>query len=68
METWNDVLTCNAIDIAYQRFMDILTNYLNINIPKVQIKSHRNLPKHPWITRGILKSIKHRNRLYRKSL
>ena len=67
-ETWNDVFNSNNIDVAYQRFIETLTNYLNVNIPKVQIKARKNVPKHPWITKGILKSIKHRNRLYKKSL
>ena len=37
LETWNDVLNCNEIDIAYQWFLETLTNYLNINKPKSQI-------------------------------
>ena len=35
---------------------------------EVFFKRRRNCPKHPWITKGILKSIKHRNRLYKRSL
>ena len=38
------------------------------NIPLVKNKRKRNKPNNPWITKGILKSIRTRNRLYKLHL
>ena len=44
--------------------MNRLTYYYNKNISLIQTKQKRNT-KNPWITPGILKSMKTRNKLYK---
>ena len=45
-------------------FLSKLVFYYNKNIPLVKKKS-RKKKKHPWITKGIMHSIKQRNKLYK---
>ena len=64
-EEWHDILEENNVNIAYENFIHKLTHYYNKNIPLVQRKRHKNKIKNPWITVGILRSIKKRNKLYK---
>ncbi|XP_041453069.1 uncharacterized protein LOC121406116 isoform X2 [Lytechinus variegatus] len=67
-EEWNDILNTNDVNTAYEYFNSKLQFYYNKNIPLVRNKRKRNTPINPWITKGILKSIKTRNRLYKQHL
>ncbi|PIK60466.1 putative RNA-directed DNA polymerase from mobile element jockey-like [Apostichopus japonicus] len=65
-ETWEEVLTKVDANSAYNSFFN--TFYLTYNkcFPHLLItKGNRRKRKHPWITKGILKSIKRKNHLYR---
>ena len=64
-EQWLDVYEENDANIAYEKFITKLKQYYDKNIPLVQIKPSRNTARNPWITRGILNSIKTRNILYK---
>ena len=64
-EQWLDVYEENDVNIAYEKFITKLKRYYDKNIPLVQIKPYRNIARNPWITRGILNSIKTRNHLYK---
>ena len=66
-ETWEDVLDTNDTNAAYEILSNKLTYYYNKNIPLVKIKENKQ-KEHPWITSGIIQSIKTRNRLYKTYL
>ena len=64
-EEWNDIFGEKDVNKAYENFINILTYYYDKNIPLVKSKQHKGKIKNPWITRGILRSIKTRNKLYK---
>ena len=57
-ENWNSVFSCFNPDIAYGLFENKFNTYFDTNFPKEEITIVNGKSKHPWITRGILKSIK----------
>ncbi|XP_072165199.1 uncharacterized protein [Diadema setosum] len=65
LEEWTDIYSINNVNLAYKCFNDKLLYYYENNIPLCRIKINRNKPRNPWITKGILKSIKTRNFLYK---
>ena len=66
-EGWQDVFLESDSDKAYDMFSYKLVYYYNKNIPLVKSKS-RKKNKRPWITKGILQSIKTRNKLYKLAI
>ena len=54
-------------DLSYKNFLDKITKLLDIHTPvkKLSHKEKKSLSK-PWLTKGILQSIKQKNVLYRK--
>jgi len=69
IEDWNDIY--NEIDsqLAYDNFCNNLFKLYDKNMPLVKTKNKRkknNSQKIPWITKGILKSRKTKNKLYKK--
>ena len=66
-EEWRDVLRETDANAAYETFLHKLNFYYNKNIPLVKIKTRKNA-KQPWITKGIMRSILTRNKLYKKAL
>ncbi|XP_072180948.1 uncharacterized protein [Diadema setosum] len=65
LEEWTDIYSINNVNLAYKCFNDKLLYYYENNIPLCRIRINRNKPRNPWITKGILKSIKTRNFLYK---
>ena len=55
------------IDLSYKKFLDKIAKLLDIRAPvkKLSHKEKKSLSK-PWLTKGILQSIKQKNVLYRK--
>ena len=55
------------VDLSYKKFLDKITKLLDIHAPvkKLSHKEKKSLSK-PWLTKGILQSIKQKNVLYRK--
>ena len=68
METWNDVLASTDTNNAYTLFWNSFSSLLNKYIPKTKARLTKNRIKQPWVTKGIFRSIKKRNRLYKYSL
>ena len=66
-EEWNEVINESNVDLAYENFVDKFMYYYNKNIPIVKNKKHKK-SKQPWITKGILRSIFMRNKLYKQAL
>ena len=68
-QSWDHILDETNVNIAYEVFIDGFTKLYNVHFPSYQIsKSKKKKKRHPWITNGILTSIKHKNKLYRKFL
>ena len=61
---WQDVFNENNINHAYDKFLHKLLFYYDKNIPLVKTKTKERV-KNPWITKGILRSIHIRNRLFK---
>ena len=55
------------VDLSYKKFLDKIAKLLDIHAPiqKLSHKEKKSLSK-PWLTKGILQSIKQKNVLYRK--
>ena len=55
------------VDLSYKKFLDKITKLLDIHAPvkKLSHKDKKSLSK-PWLTKGILQSIRQKNVLYRK--
>ena len=67
-EEWQDVYVEADVNSAYNVFIKKIRNLYDKNVPLVRNSSGKLRNKQPWITRGILKSILTRNRLYKLSL
>jgi len=66
-EQWHDVIQEKNVNKAYDNFIKKLLYYYDKNIPLARQNPHTKV-NNPWITKGILNSIRKRNRLYKKSL
>ena len=64
---WDDVLACDDVERAFDVFWDKFYDYFDKNLPYEQ-SNKKKKGLHPWITRGILQSIKRRNTLYKNSI
>ena len=54
-----------VIDLLVQ-FLSTFSNIVNNHAPlKLLYRSEQNRKYQPWITKGLLKSIKHKNKLYK---
>ena len=67
-ESWADVLREPDTDTAYELFINKLIYLYEKNIPLVRIKKNKRKLQRPWITKGIMRSIKTRNQLYKNAL
>ena len=64
---WNPILDDNNANSSYDNFCSILTSLYNECFPFIQPKNNKRR-KHPWITKCILTSIKHKNKLFQTYL
>ena len=66
---WCDILDGNNADDDYNRFIVTSDDLYNECIPLKKINSNRKKePMSPWITKGLLKSINKKNKLYKQYL
>jgi len=66
---WGSVFTDPNPESSYNNFNTKINNLLNIHCPIKNIKiSNRSAPKKPWVTPGIIKSIKAKDKLYKTYL
>lgn len=63
---WDEIYSCVDPNIAYGKFNDIISNFLNIIFPVKSMK-RKNKPK-AWITQGIKNSCKTKRTLYSQLL
>ena len=67
--TWDDVISSRQTGSAYEAFLNKFTLTLSDKIfKKFTITVKSKTLKNPWITKGILKSSKTKQRLYDKFL
>lgn len=66
-KTWKAVYDCNNTDTAYDNLINEITNSICCTIPEKNA-GHRATGFNPWLTKGILKSITHKNKLYKRFL
>ena len=66
---WADVYTCQEANSAYDTFFSLFTRIYNHHFPLITKTYHgREKTSQPWITRSIIVSCNHKNRLYRRYL
>ena len=64
---WDFVTHDRNPDTAYNNFLTKLINIFNIHCPTLKTKlPKRKIPIKPWVTRGLIKSIQTKDKLYKK--
>ena len=64
---WNKIEQLSDCNKAYECFSESLKNIYNDSFPVIKVKRrYRN--RLPWLTEGVKRSIKHKNKLYRRQL
>jgi len=64
---WNEVLDNNNANDDYDKFIDTFNRLYDDCIPQKKCTGKRKTdPKLPWITKGLLKSINKKNKLYKQ--
>lgn len=68
-KNWNDVLSQTDVNAAYNTFFESFNYTYNNCFPICYVsKRKRRKKKHPWITTGMLTSIKRKNKLFKSYL
>ena len=65
---WNEVKQSNNANKSYAKFSEICTSLYEECFPKFKIKLNQRKNLSPWITKGIKKSSKRKQKLYEKFL
>ena len=65
---WNDIQKIEDPNKACKYFLDIFTDIYENSFPKSEVKVKFKSDQSPWITKGIAKSSKKKQRLYEKFL
>ena len=67
-ENWNEVKQSNNANKSYTKFSEICTSLYEECFPKFKIKLNQRKNLSPWITKGIKKLSKRKQKLYEKFL
>lgn len=65
---WNHVLDEGDANVAFDMFYDTLKNTYDACFPYVTTNNRRKQTRAQWITSGILKSVKRKDKLHRQYL
>ena len=65
---WGLLYTIKDPNEAYKIFLNVFSNLYEIAFPIIKIKINSKTRLYPWMTSGILKSSKHKQKLYEKFL
>ena len=65
---WDEVKNCDDPNEAYKQFFNIFNSIYDIYFPKVSVRIKTKHIQSPWITKGIAKSSKRKQKLYEKFL
>ena len=66
--TWDDIKIFDSVNHSYNRFLQIFISLYNECFPRIKIKLKPQKHFRPWITLGMRKSSKRKQRLYEKFL
>ena len=66
-ENWDSIYKCNEVNESYSRFLHIFNKVSNIHAPLKKANIKHKAYK-PWITSGLMNSMKVRDKLYKKWL
>lgn len=67
-EKWEQVLNCKDVQESYNIFINTLILYINKATKTINIHNNKVRKIKPWITIGLINSIKHRDNLKKKLL
>ena len=65
---WDEVKNCDDPNEAHKQFFNIFNSIYDIYFPKVFVRLKTKHIQSPWITKGIAKSSKRKQKLYEKFL
>ena len=65
---WDELKTCDDPNEAYKQFFNIFNSLCDIYFPMVFVRLKTKHIQSPWITKGIAKSSKRKQKLYEKFL
>ena len=65
---WDEVKNCDDPNETYKQFFNIFNSVYDIYFPKVFVRLKTTHIQSPWITKGIAKSSKRKQKLYEKFL
>ena len=65
---WDELSECKDTDCAYRCFLDKYTTIYNDCFPLKKVKVKNVTLSKPWITKGLLKSVRKKNLLYKRFL
>lgn len=65
---WESTMTCDDPQLAYSSMFDTFTNIFNEQMPIAKIKHKEHKHNKLWLTKGILTSIRYKNKLYSQTL
>ena len=65
---WNNIKILRNVNDAYSKFLEIFLSLYNECFPKIKVKLKPQRQFNPWITKGIRKSSKKKQKLYEKFL
>ena len=65
---WEEITSIISRNKAYDKFLKIFSSLYDISFPDVKIKVKIKSFVRPWITKGLLKSSKRKQKLYRNFL
>lgn len=63
-KSWDEIYNASDPNYAYNFLIGVLTDAINAIIPEKIFKQKKE--SHPWITKGILKSIQKKDKLYKQ--
>ena len=63
---WNNIKILRNVNDAYSKFLEIFLSLYNECFPKIKVKLKPQRQFNPWITKGIRKSSKKKQKLYEK--
>ena len=64
---WSFVYNTTDVNLSYDKFIATITSKIDNHIPMRNIKNrYKRIPKLPWITQSILRSINRKNNLFYK--
>ena len=63
---WCNIFKITDANVAYDYFLKCFLELYNKHLPVQRVFKKRKEPCHPWITKGIVKSINKKNNLHRR--